>query len=166
MCGICPSRENCLPLQVLAYFRLGEDDLGIVAGNPAGRLTFNHVRGGQLEKHGSPTYTDVAAPGSTLAMNFTGQESSISPARTCLFTVTEGFILEAWVRVHVIPKQGFLTLVFNGNTDLNGYGLILYEGKWKFYFAPGGMMDSGVKCEPDQWTHLALVGEWGRRPFG
>ena len=161
-----PKQRKSLPLQVLAYFRLGEDDLGAVAGNPAGRLTFNHVRGGQLEKHGSPTYTDVAAPGSTLAMNFTGAGIEYFACKDLYLTVTEGFILEAWVRVHVIPKQGFLTLVFNGNTDLNGYGLILYEGKWKFYFAPGGMMDSGVKCEPDQWTHLALVGESGRRAFG
>jgi hypothetical protein len=158
-----PKPKKSLPMQVLAYFRLGEDDPGALAGKPAGQQTFNHERGGKLERHGSPTYTaDTASPGSTLAMSFTGKELEYFASKDLYLTVTEGFILEAWVRVHAIPQQGFLTLVFNGNTDLNGYGLLLHEGRWKLYCVPAGMRDSGVSCEADRWTHLALVCESGK----
>ena len=37
-----PPPEKPSPLHVLAYFRMGEDDPGAEAGQPAGEQTINH----------------------------------------------------------------------------------------------------------------------------
>ena len=69
-----PDSQNDSALRVLAWFRLGEDDLGAVAGHQAGEKTINHGHARHLERVGSPKYiADTAAPGSSLAMRFSSE---------------------------------------------------------------------------------------------
>ena len=94
-----PPPKKRLPVAVLAYFRLGEDDPGAAAGKPANPQTINHRSKWHLEKHGSPSYTaDTAAPGSTLAVRFTGGERECFFRRDLFQSPIDDFILEAWVR--------------------------------------------------------------------
>jgi hypothetical protein len=156
-----PPAKKRLPLQVMAYFRLGEDDPGAVPGRPAGARTINHVSSRHLEKHGSISYTaDTAATGSSLAMSFEEAGAHFTSSDLYL-TETDYFILEAWVRVNRV-KDVPTVIVYNGRGDQDGYGLITIGRRWQFMFGGVCFGDSGIPCEVGKWTHLALVCERGR----
>ena len=77
-----------------------------------------------MKKYGSPTYTADAAPGSSLAMNFTGAEGEYFSADISVGAPNDNFILEAWVRPNRITDEPMF-IVYNGGGDRDGYGLIV-----------------------------------------
>ena len=156
-----PPAKKRLPLHVIAYFRLGEDDPDAAPGRPAGARTINHVGSRHLEKHGSIRYTaDTAAPGSSLAMSFEEPGAHFTCSDLYL-SVCDYFILEAWVRAKRV-KDVPTVIVYNGRGDPDGYGLMTISRRWQFMFCGVCFGDSGVPCEVGKWTHLALVCQRGR----
>ena len=151
-------------LDVIALFRLGEDDPGAEAGKPANEETIGQtdLSVNTLERHGSPTYTaDTAAPGSKLAMSFSGSDSEFFSSGKLFASVTDYFIYEAWVRPRKVGIQDCVVM-YNGHTAYNGYGLMVRNDNWSMYFGSFRGWDSAVKCEPGQWTHVAIVCERGK----
>ena len=151
-------------LDVIALFRLGEDDPGAEAGKPANEETIGQtdLSVNTLERHGSPTYTaDTAAPGSKLAMSFSGTPDEYFANRKLFASVTDYFIFEAWVKPAVVEDR-IIVPFYNGDAAHNGYGLMSQNGRWAFVFGLIGVWQSDVKCVPGEWTHLALVCERGK----
>ena len=112
-----PAPKKPSPLHVLAYFRMGEDDPGAMAGQPAAEQTLNHGHRDHLKKYGSPTYAAEAAPGSKLAMNFSGAEGEYFYTRYLCWTPTDNFILEAWVRPNRAGKLDHVHRVQGARLD-------------------------------------------------
>jgi hypothetical protein len=156
-----PLVEQQSPSKVLAYFRLGEDDFGAVAQNPARDCTFSHHHQ-FLDRHGAPRYVGgTAAPRSTLAVSFTaGAEGEWYSTRNLSnFTPTDNFIFEAWVRVMNKSPAVEQTILYNGHSGSNGYGIMVKDGTWQILFGGVACWDSGVRWEPGKWEHVALVRE-------
>ena len=167
-----PPPQKPSPLKILAYFRLGEDDPGAKAGQPAAQQTVNHGHSlkswRHLEKYGSPSYTaNTAAPGSSLAMNFTGGEGQYLFAPYTGWSPNDNFILEAWARPTQKTGEKYSTyVVYKGVGYTDGYGLGLSDGNWFCLIGVGdGWWDSGVACQLDKWVHLALVRNHGKLQF-
>jgi hypothetical protein len=156
-------------VDVLAWFRMGEDDPNARAGEPADKEIHDHNRRNvRLNRCGSPTYSaDTEAPASSLAMTFhseKGGECFRSPRFG--FVPTDYFIFEAWVKMQKLGSEIQLVAA-NGTAGKNGYCLAAIDGRW--FFVLEGMtttelsrFDSGVPCAIGQWTHLALVCERGK----
>jgi hypothetical protein len=53
-------------------------------------------------------------------------------------------------------------VVYNGDSGLDGYGLMVWDGKWLFLLGGKTYGNSGATCEPGRWTHIALVCEGGK----
>ncbi len=156
---VLPLPKKKPSLLVLEHFRLGEDDRDSVAGQPADDRTVNDRHTQFLEKHGSPLYAaGLAVRGSLLAMSFTGAANECFFKPDLSMSPTNNFILEAWVRPNRVPNE-LVQLVCNGQSGRNGYGLVAKCGKWGFLLCNLTSGGFGVACEPDKWTHLALVCE-------
>ena len=135
-----PPPEKPSPLHVLAWFRMGEDDPGAKAGQPAGEQTINRGHRYHLKKYGSPTYTaDTAAPGSSLAMNFSGAEGEYFYTRYLCWSPDDNFILEAWVRPNRARDRPCTssTTVAAGRTAM---AWLMSDGQW--YCLRGAMAES------------------------
>ncbi len=158
---LMPKSRNEWSLRVLAWFRLGEDDPGAIAGHLADEKTINHGQPRRLERLGSPEYVaNTAVPGSSLAIRFAGRDECFFN-RYIFMQPESNFILEAWACAKQIDLPPSI-IAYKGNTAENGYGLLLQDGRWQYFFGGIAFADSGVACEPGKWTHLALVHENGR----
>jgi hypothetical protein len=160
--GVARRDENAPPgQQVLAWFRMGEDDPDAVAGRPADKQIRDHKGYVHLNKFGSPKYSaDTAVPGSSLAMSFNGgSDANCIGCARFPYVITDYFILESWVRLRKTSDY-VQSIVHCG--DANGYGLCAINGTWQCVFENVGMCKSGVACELDKWTHVAVVCERGR----
>jgi hypothetical protein len=151
-------------VDVLAWFRMGEDEPNAGAGEPAGKEIHSHnKRPVRLERHGSPTYSaDTVAPGSLLSMTFHGgSDGECFRSPRFQFIPNDYFILEAWVKLHKLGPEKQI-IVISGQGPQNGYCLSVENGRWNGVFGGVGWIDSGAACEIDKWTHLALVCERGK----
>lgn len=141
----------------LAHWRLGEDDSGAVAGNTGNDPTTAAV-GFDLDRGGDPTYSsNTPGPGSTLSMAFDGTGDVYSRGEP-VTTATDFVGIEAWVYVTTLDTGGEDRIIaFNGDPDLNGWGLVQKDG------ALGGLLGAGVGgvlesiTQVDQWYHVAFV---------
>jgi hypothetical protein len=162
-----PTEKKPVPLLVLAHFRMGEDDLDAAANQPAAERTINHQRKQDLRRYGSPTYVNDAAPGSTLAVKFTGAPEEYFFQQNVQAGYDDEFILEAWVKPTRIEARSAL-IVYNGCGYTDGYGIALAGSRWSVPCGGppvGGWMDSGIDCELGKWTHLALVCQYRTLQF-
>lgn len=156
------SLKESSPVQVLAWFRMGEDEPGAIAGKAVGKQVSDHRNYVHLERIGSPKYSDdTAAPGSSLAMSFGGSDEDCVGIARFPYVLTDYFIIEAWVKIRKIGDHN-QCVVHNGHGGLNGYALAAINGTWQSVYEGGPICDSGVACEFGKWTHLALVCERGR----
>ena len=164
-----PRPQEPSRLKVLAYFRMGEDDLGAVAGKPAASETVDdtHRCRFPMKKFGSPTYAaETAAPGSSLAMNFSGADGEYFFSRYVCWTPSDNIILETWVRPMPSEEQLPMYVVYSGNGNTDGYGIQEIRREWYCFLGGGfGWMSTGVRCELGKWTHLAFVCERGNLQF-
>jgi hypothetical protein len=157
-----PPPKKPLPRKVLAHFRMGEDDPGAKTGRPVADGTYNHGDGWLLNKHGLSSYSgDTAAPGSSLAIDFSGAGGQYLFRRYVCKVPVDNFILEAWVRPMQVPDIS-TPLVYIGDASENGYGLMIWLGRWRYLMGGVHWADPGVTCEPGRWTHVATVCERGR----
>ena len=164
-----PAAKKRLPLHVIAYFRLGEDDPDAAPGRPAGARTINHVGSRHLEKYGSIRYTaDTAAPGSSLAMSFEEPGAHFTSSDLYL-SVSDYFILEAWVRANRV-KDVPTVIVYNGRGGEDGYGLMTVDRRWQFMFCGalfrrlGDSVRGGQVDPPGAGVPTGKVATLGKRP--
>jgi hypothetical protein len=144
---------------------LGEDDAGAAAGQAVGEKTVRHKGGQDLARRGAPSYSsETAASDSSLSVRFGGgaDECLVSPRILC--TINDYFVLEAWCRLNDDGRRGQY-VVYSGNPRDDGYGIMAKNGTW--HIVLGGIVDkdSGIRCQRNQWTHVALVCERGVLQF-
>ena len=157
-----PPSKSLSPDQVLAWFRMGEDDHNAVDGHPVGEKTINRKGRWHLNTFGSPLYTrDTTARDSSLAVRFSGTKGEYFYSKELFASPNDYFILEAWVRPQSLGS-GTKYVSYNGRPGENGYGLIALNGRWACLLGQVGILKGVKRCHPGKWTHLALVCERGR----
>ena len=163
-----------------AYYRLGDDDPGAVAGavgNDPTRDSFTDVL--HLARAGSPHYSaDVPAygpAGNKLSMAFAniGLGGPAFPGSygraTALPTVEQGLALEAWVKagptnldVPATPRNELLA--YNGDPATGGFGLFLHNGNYVARLGPAFERTLGP-ADVGAWHHLAYVFSLGTSSY-
>lgn len=144
-----------------AYYRLGENDPGAVAGQAAGLTTQDAEGDHHLTQVGTPPVysSDTGVTGSTLAM---AVEYGGYTRETPLITANDHWGLEAWVKTDYTEENH--CLVYNGNSSNSGMGL--YQLGSNFAGLAGGVAVVGeAPVTPGVWTHLALVVTGGTTTF-
>lgn len=70
----------------------------------------------------------------------------------------QNLTLEGWFRLdgNVAATQVLAAKTLGGGTD-DSFVLYAHLGNYHYYFANGGVMNSGVEVRAGVWTHLALV---------
>ncbi len=149
-------------LNVIAEYRLGENDGGVVVGGPGSDPTQPGAAGTGLKRHGAPVYGAGGTPRgrvSTASMRFDG--SSARYEGPVLTTPTDNFGVEAWVRSN--STTGNAVIAYNGNSANSGFGLFRLGGNWGFLY--GGVVADGNTPATSDWTHLAIVRDNGLSRF-
>ncbi len=150
--------EAATAFTVLNHYRLGDDDPGAVNGCCPG-TTRDSVGGRHLTVSGGPFWSsDVATAaktkgGSGLAFWFF-QGGPYAADAAVLTTVTDDFGIEAWVKPGT--TNGNHSIVFNGDTGANGWGLYQFGDTFRGFFGGVNVVGSGP-IKVGVWTHLALV---------
>jgi hypothetical protein len=150
-----------------AYYRLGDDDPGAVAGTLGNDPTKDSFADKlDLTRFGNPQYTpDVPANGPSpnkLSMSFTNNDAENPFAyygRAALDMSQPGYALEAWVKAPPIPIDpgGNELIAYNGNPFINGFGL-LRDGETNTYEFRAGTFSQVLGPSTDgKWHHLAYV---------
>lgn len=171
-----------LPLSVhaaitpVAWYRLGENDGGVVSGQAAKTTTTDFIGSNDLRRIGSARYTNDIPPaaqqiGSTLAVVFSG--AGFYTNSVVASTARNNFGIEAWVRT-LTEVDGTYVVAHNGNAGANGWGLqavvstgplgepfVAYSGR----FGGGGAIGGGAARRAGAWTHVALVRDNGTNRF-
>jgi hypothetical protein len=166
-----------------AYYRLGEDDPGAVAGG-AGNDPTHDSFGDKLDltRVGTTQYSgNVPAgwPDSKLSMafnNFHGGPTvpGYYARATSLSMVEQGYAIEAWVN-QAPPFDGPVTggaaaspadshlVAYNGDPDSNGFGLYEHAGN---YVARLGTSETVLgPAGFGQWHHLAFIQTFANSSF-
>jgi len=155
-----------------AYYRLGEDDRGAVAGvigNDPTRDSFTDML--HLSRFGSPRYSaNVPAQGpfgDTLSMAF-ANEGLGGPAFPGVYSrseslsmVEQGYALEAWVNTGPTNLDAIRTemIAYNGDPATNGFGFFMNSDN---YVVRVGTFERVLGPAPvGEWHHLAYVQSLG-----
>jgi hypothetical protein len=163
-----------------AYYRLGEDDPGAVAGAVGNDPTQDSFGDNlDLDRFDFPRYSADVPPrgpfGSKLSMAF-ANDSLGGPAvpgfygrMDSLPMVEQGYALEAWVK-NVPPglldsPDGEVSsvLAYNGQPDSNGFGLFLSGDE--FVARVGSFERSLGPATAFEWHHLAYVQSLGTASY-
>src|SRR6185437_13242785 len=140
-------------VNVVAYWHLGENDPGAIAGN-AVTNSINSAGTANLFFFGPPTYSaDVATTAaghadSSLSINLSNQAFE----RTNLIsTPTDNFGIEAWVKPMAVNGTAQI-IIYNGDTSHNGWGLILdSDNNYKGLFG-GSDVIGAVPAQQGIWA--------------
>jgi hypothetical protein len=160
-----PARGGNQRNEVLAWYRLGEDDTQqtVAEANQVPiRFTLPNSAA-EVQKplliEGAVRYTSDAAPyASKRAMRFARASNPIFAAVEKFPSVTGNWILEVWTKADSAENA---MIAHVGNSSQNGFGLYLHNGEWTGLFGGSSFLKSGAKAELGKWTHLALVYEDG-----
>ena len=149
----------------LHLYRAGENDSGASNGSALATTT---VDGGgstnlTLGGSGGATYTSsTVVSGSSLAFNFTGENSYSGSVDTSL-TRSANFAIELWFKPSSLT--GTQGLIYNGNTGGSGVGIFL-NGSNLTALAGGRFFSSGsTTLTTNTWYHAALVSTGGTVTF-
>lgn len=144
----------------MAYYRLGEDDPGAMAGNPGGATTFDQLGGTNLTlSSGAPIYSaSTPHAGSTLSMDFA--PGGNYTASSALINQVDNWGIEMSVYPTAIPASNRV-VAYNGNSASSGFGLLARNGQWSILVGGLNFGDTGVPITVNQWNHLAAVRESG-----
>jgi T5SS/PEP-CTERM-associated repeat protein len=148
----------------VAWYRLGENDpgagLGVNVTNTIDIIGAHHLRVSGLSAYTSvPIASPQSRVGSTLAVVF----ANGSLSNVIVFTAREHFALELWARPST-TASGTDVIAYNGDTGLNGWGII--QASNRFMGLLGGVGTVGLgSASPNVWTHLALVRDNGVTTF-
>lgn len=99
-----------------------------------------------------PIYTDNAAPGCTVAMQFTGDAYESLDSAVCI-NLNYDFGFQLWVKA---TDSSDRMIAYNGNPAKNGCGFIQRDGHFNGLLG-GVAFINGPKITPGRWVNLALV---------
>ncbi len=151
-----------------AYYRLGDDDPGAVAGNIGSDPTLDFFSDKlDLARYGSPKYSsDVPLQGpfgDKLSMAF-ANEGLGGPAfpgvygrATSLPMIEQGYALESWVKAGPTNLDSIRNnlLAYNGDPASDGFGFFLHD---ETYVARIGTFERVLgPAAVAEWHHLAYV---------
>ncbi len=152
----------------VAYYRLGENDPGAVAGQTADDTTVDSVSGLNLSSLGTPpTYSvNTGVKGSTLCIDVNGGGYQYA---TPLITNADNWGIEAWVlatsSTNSLSSDGYAQIAYNGNSGNGGMGLYCIPGGQFAGLCGGIAVVGGATFVPGTWMHLALVTTGGTTTF-
>jgi len=135
-------------------WRLGDDDPGAANGGAGNANTLAYI--GNVDPARTaigPTYTNLTpSSASTLALLFSGAGCYGDVPSV---NVTNNFGIELWVKPS--NTAGIKTLVYNGNSTANGWGLKQVNAGYTAEF--GGVAAFGVitAATAGKWDHFAMV---------
>jgi len=150
-----------------AYYRLGDDDPGAVAGvlgNDPTKDSFADML--DLSRFGTPQYTaDVPANGpapNKLAMSFAnnslGQPFAYYGRSKPLGMLDQGYALEAWAKAGPPPDPGTEEIIaYNGDPLANGFGFFRDGDTGKYIFKSITFSQALGPSTDNAWHHLAYV---------
>jgi hypothetical protein len=155
-----------------AYYRLGEDDPGAVAGVIGNDPTLDSfVDMLHMTRFGSPRYSpDVPAQGpfgDKLSMAFANEGlggpafPSVYSRPDSLSMIEQGYALETWVKAGPTNLDAIRTslIAYNGNPASNGFGFFLHG---EDYVARLGAFERVLgPATVGEWHHLAYVQSLG-----
>jgi Concanavalin A-like lectin/glucanases superfamily len=172
--GIVLVAQNCLASAFIrgAYYRLGDDDPGAIAGAFGSDPTVDSFADKlDLKRFGSPHYsTDVPLQGpygDKLSTTFAneGLGGPAFPAvygrNASLSMIEQGYALEAWVKAGPSLRDSLTNslIAYNGDPATNGFGLFLHGGD---YVARVGEFERTLGPAPiGEWHHLAYIQSLG-----
>jgi Concanavalin A-like lectin/glucanases superfamily/PEP-CTERM motif len=155
-----------------AYYRLGDDDPGALAGaigNDPTRDSFGDML--DLTRFGSPHYTAYVPPqgpfGDKLAMAFANEGlggpafPAVYSQSTSLSMIEQGYTLETWVSAGPTDLDQIRNnlIAYNGDPANNGFGLFLHGEN---YVARVGTFERVLgPATVGEWHHLAYVQSLG-----
>ena len=155
---------------VQGYYRFGENDGSVssgqsgtsTTGQTGGSLTSWNYNSGALNTTYSNNIanTAVTATGSTLSMNFGGNQTQFYRNGN-LASATSNWGIEGWFRVTNNANRQMLA--YNGqsvDSGLNGFGLMVdSDGRAKGLIngLSGTVLDSGFSVTNNQWFYFAMV---------
>jgi hypothetical protein len=157
----CAEVGRSVGMQLIAHFRMGEDDAvegdGVIAAASGVDSTHPDRR---AVRSGAPRYISaVAAPGSSRAVAFGGGKGEHYAVPQCVTKKTDNFCISVWARAEDPARDG--AIVWNGDI---GWG-ILQHGE-NFCAHLNGVGDFGEhKLQAGRWYHLVLVRESGFAAF-
>lgn len=148
----------------LAWYRLGEADVGAQSGQPVNSPTQESNGSNPLLPFNGPHYmTNVAstamfAVDSSVEVNFDGFSQFLSNA--VVSTAIDNFGLEAWVRPGLVgPGIGYI--LCNGDPNFGSAWSIARDGS-QYECALGfSVVATGGTATPGVWAHVAFVCESG-----
>lgn len=152
---------NIIPV---AYYRLGDNDLGAAPGNTGNPTTKDALGAFDLTRAGTPTYSSsvaIKAPG-VLSMDFIAGDSERYFRTGVVTSVTDNFGIEAWVMARTTTSNR--AVAYNGNPGSSGFGLYQLGGNWGGLFGGRAFVGS-APITTDTWVHLALVRAGGTTQF-
>ncbi|MCX6923869.1 MAG: hypothetical protein NT154_11785 [Verrucomicrobia bacterium] len=162
---VLPAGSNTLT--PVAYYRLGENDPGAVAGQTVGATTIDIVHGVNLAVVGTPPVyaTNTGVSGSRLCVDMAGGGF----ANHTGFALNANWGVEAWVKAaSTTPSRstdGYATIVFNGDSASDGMGIMQTPGGQFIGICGGVALVGGATVVPGAWTHLAIVTTGGTTTF-
>ncbi len=143
----------------VAHYRLGEEDPGAVDGQAAGNTTVDTLKGFSLEVAGTPpSYSSAGGvTGSTRSMAMAGGGYIYNAP----FALSDNWGIEAWVKADgttpTLSSDGHATVVFNGDSNASGMGILQTPGGKFVGLCAGVAFVGGAPVVPGVWTHLAIV---------
>ncbi len=159
---LMPEKEKPSPDNVLAWFRMGDDDPDAAVGAVVNEGTIDHKGRCKLVRRGEPTYSaGEESMGGRFSVRFHSLKGEGFFGSDALCNIRNNFVIEAWAKVHKLPDSSTKIIAYNGRPGSDGFGLIVREGRWHYMFGDVGWFDSGVPVELGKWTHVALVYQWG-----
>jgi hypothetical protein len=145
--------------QVLAYFRLGEDDPA-ASGHAASTCANNTALFDEpLVIQGRLSYTSAVANAHSQKGILFGNSNDRAAMGHCSgfkFSPSQGWVLEAWARPEQISRTACVAYLGEPNSR-NGLGIYLLRQQWTVVLEGRRFCLSSQPCQLEQWTHLALV---------
>ena len=147
--------------ETIVNYRLGEADAGATAGGAGNATTVEGIAGLDAARWGGPVYSSDTGVGySSLSMDFDGSDDAYLYSGTALQTVTDNFILEAWVK----PEAATGSVVQHGS-NWDGFEINAASGKWTAYITGVTGFAGSYDVVLDEWQHVALVRANGTSTF-
>ncbi|HEV8290450.1 MAG TPA: LamG domain-containing protein [Tepidisphaeraceae bacterium] len=151
-----------------AYYRLGDEDSGAVAGalgnNPTIDSFSDHL---DLSRFGTPLYSSDVPPNgpfpNKLSMAFSNNDNHNPFAyygrSKALDMSQQGYALEAWVKAPVAPIDpgGGELIAYNGDPFTDGFGLFRDGDSGTYMFRAGSFSQELGPANDGAWHHLAYV---------
>jgi hypothetical protein len=167
---LMPSAASASAFVRGAYYRLGEDDPGAIAGHIGNDPTKDSFADKlDLARTGQPLYSSDVSPSapSTLSMAFAnvGGPAEFYSRATPLDMSQEGYALETWVKLSLPvadPPVSHL-IAYNGDPASNGFGFYFHDGQ---YVLKIGSFEKALGTATyGQWHHLAFVHEFSNNSY-